>query len=179
MIDSIKCLLRNKYWTETKVHEVLKESQANMKVSITNLPQGGIIIKVPQNATSSIMIDAGEDYNKSCDYLILLPDNNHIHAYFIELKKSLHHDKNGVPRQACQQILSTIPMLDYLCSMIKIHFEKTKDIQMHFTVIAEKYSEKLDKQGVKPSNHLKSVSYRNEKFKIIYSSLTIPLAHLR
>ena len=181
MIDSIKSLLQDTYWTSiTEDKELLKDSESQMEVEVSHLPNDGLKICVPGQKAHLRIINNTQNYKQSCDYLIFIPRDNHIDVYFIEMKKTLRFDKNDIPQKACDQILCTVPMFDYLILMGKTHFpnQKNKEINKYFAVIGEKTSEKLDKQKVKPEKP-KKCSYKNERFRIIYSSSSIPLEQLR
>ncbi len=179
MIDAMKCLLKDEYTADTTSHAVLQDVKSGMRVTITNLPAGGLIINIPSTPVSFSIIDneKGRGYAQSCDNLILIPQDDCTDVYFIEMKRTLRLDESGVPQQACQQIISTIPVLDYLHSMVKIHFGETQKITMHFTVIAEKYFERLDKRLTKPMR-LEKYIYKEKEFKTIHSQSIIPFVDL-
>ncbi|WP_424946042.1 hypothetical protein [Candidatus Spongiihabitans sp.] len=178
MIDSLKFLLLDKYWSVTENNTELKDSQSGMKVKITGVPKNGLVVNVPPGGKSHIgVVEAKIDYKKSCDQLIFIPCNNHVDVYFVEMKKSLNPVDKSVPDKACKQILCTIPTLQYLVSMANIHYGNDQKINQYYTVIGEKMSSRLDKQGVR-YNHPQSVSYENRNFKVILSP-TIPFAMLK
>ena len=178
MIDSLKCLLREKYWETTTKDHAFKDKKAPMQVNVTGLSNNGLIISGLERKSHFNILNEQKDYDKFCDYLIFVPHNGCIDVYFIEMKTTLNFDIDGVPDVACKQILCSIPTLDYLISMVKIHFGKEQKINKHFIVIAEKISKRLDKQKVK-ADKLKKCKYKNEQFKIIHSTLTIPFASLK
>ena len=180
MIDSIQSLLRKKYWTIIKKSDNVLLKDSDMTVEISHLPNDVLKICVPGGKTHLEIINDRIHYKQSCDFLILISQNNHIDVYFIEMKKTPILDENHIPQKACDQILCTVPVFDYLISMGQTHFptEKKKNIYKYFAIIGEKKYEKLDKQQVK-SKKSKKCSYKNEKFRIIYSSSSIPLEHLR
>ena len=182
MIDSIKRLLREQYWTSIKKSDKvsLEDRASHMVVDVSHLPNDGLRICFPREKTHLGIINDWRNYKQSCDFLILIPQDNHIDVYFIEMKKTLRLDENHIPQKACNQILCTVPVFDYLISMGKTHSptQEKKEIYKYFAVIGEKISEKLDKQKVK-SEKFKKCSYKNEKFRIIYSSSSIPLKHLQ
>ena len=188
MIDFVQELLEDKYWETIKNNCKLKEEQKeqdDMRVNITELPSNGlkIVMRTGRSGHSGVHIAiTKEEYKKSCDYLILVPDNNHVDLYFIELKKTLRPDIEGVPTKACQQILSTVPIWDYLVSMIKIFNEEAKVIEKykiikHFVVIAENENQKRDKQSKKLSPN--EILYKKKRFKVILHSKNIPMANLK
>ena len=181
MITSLKSILTCECQYELKNNDAeLKELQPpGMNIKVTDVPKGGLVVKVPRGPHLGIVKkEKTKGYKKSCDYLILVPCNDHIDAYFIELKTTLNPNCQDVPEEGCNQILCTIPVLEYLISMVNIHHGKNEKVNQYYVVIGEKDSSKLDKQGVK-SIRPKSVPYKRKKFKIIRSSSTVPFKHLK
>ena len=180
MITSLKSILLEKYQsTSTNNNASLKDQHSGMAVKLTEFPKCGLVFSVPSEGKSHIgAVKAKKDYKKSCDYLIFVPCNGYIDTYFIELKKTLYPNYQDGPVKGCNQIICTIPVLEYLISMVNVHYEETQKVNQYYVVIGERESAKLDKQGVKPSRP-KSVQYKRKKFKIINSSSTVPFKHLK
>ena len=179
LIDECQCKLTNND-AELKELQSTKPKGSQilvMNIKVTDIPKGGFVVKVPGGSHSS-MIDNKKNYTKICDYLILVPCNDHIDAYFIELKKSLNPGPQGIPEKGCNQILCTIPVLEYLISMVDIHCGINDKVNQYYAVIGEKWSTRYDKQGVRPSPP-EPVKYKSKKFKIIISSSTVPFEHLK
>ncbi len=181
MIDDIRCVLKDSCLkTECARAEkaLLKDKQSNMQVAITGLPDGALVIDIPPNGCHNAMLKP-RGTRKSCDYLVLVPNEDGIHACFIEMKKTLDQDQNFT--KACEQILCTIPVLDYVVSMVRVHspdLVKKPKIQRHYTVIAEKATLRFDKQRVKPDKPA-SRDHRGKHFKIIHSLPEIPVGQLQ
>ena len=183
MIDCMKDLMSDKYFKTTFSPLELEDPDSHMKVSITGLPKNGLIICIPTGVHLSIVKDkikgGAFNYKQSCDKLILIPTNRDINAYFIEMKKTFSFDNMSQREKACNQILGTIPILDYLISMVKLHFGKQCRVKKYyFVIIAEKRMLRLNKGNVKARTREKN-QYKNRNFKIIYSSKTIPFIHLQ
>ncbi len=179
MIDALKCLLMNKHWESAQPKFEMEDSQSGMKVEVTGLPRDCVLVNIPAGGKShSGMIDNHVDYKRSCDNLILIDQSNCIDVYFVEMKKTLRLDCDGIPQKPCDQIFYTVPVLDYLVSMARIHFQHEHKINRHFVVIAKKMSSRMDKQRVKPKAFEK-FNYKGETFKIIRSSPSIPFQKLR
>ena len=175
-IDCIRHLLNDRYLAATGCKSVLKEQKNDMQVSVTGLPDHGFVFKVPEKGRTHIGTLSGEKgLKQSCDYLIFIAYNNSVDVYFIEMKKSL---EDGRLKKACDQILCTVPVLRYLVSMVKVHFEIDLEVRMHFNVIAKKEAPKLSKQGVKPK--IPEVhSHKKETIKVFHSAMEIPWQRLR
>ena len=189
-IGSVKRLLKEDYWEviEAEGNFELKERQAKMEISITGAPNNGLKISLPPKGKAhTAMIADKTGYKSSCDYLILIPRlSGVIDVYFIELKRTLHG--NGIPHEASQQILSTIPVWYYLVLMIDIHFAEQSRIKRHFieknfinkhfVVIAERGAEKLVK-GELRQGYRGEYQSNGRSFKVIHSFDEIPLKALR
>ena len=180
MIASLKSILLKKYQGTPINNDIkLKDKQSKMEVKLTGVPQGGLVFSVPSGGKSHIgAVKEKKDYKKSCDYLILVPYNDRLDAYFIELKTTLNPNDQGVPKEGCKQILCTIPVLKYLISMVDIHCGKNDKVNQYYAVIGKRESSKLDKQGVKPSRP-KYARYKRKRFKIISHSPIVSLRQLK
>ena len=175
MIECIKIIILERHWKETKNQVTLKDTQSKMEIHLTELPEDGIIIKFPSGGAHLGIASGKEGLCKSCDNLILIEHNNCIDIYFIEMKETLRLSEKW---KATNQILHTIPVWDYIASMAKIHFKKSKKTNSHFTIIAKKSSNRFDKQKVKSRPSV--IFTRGDKqFRIIYSASTIPFKFLK
>lgn len=180
MIKRIKCLLKPKYWKDTKDIVELKDRQSKMTVYLTQSPSDGVVISVPEKGRAHIsMLEEKTGCTIACDYLILVPSKDCVDVYFIEMKKNLARDRKGklLNNKGCEQILHTTPVLDYLTSMVDIHFGEKKRVNRHFCIIAERNSSNLDKQKLKHNPSLK-YTYHGERFNVIYST-TMPFECLK
>ena len=141
-----------------------------MKVTLAKLPDNEnksvIVFKIPKSGKLHISkLAEVKNYKKSCDYFILSEKNKEVDILLIELKST--HINN----EAYGQILCTVPIMEYLISMAQIHFDVKKNIQMHYVVIAEKFSDKIGKQIIKITESCipKTIKYKDKKYKIFYS----------
>ena len=179
MIECLQSILLENHNDLIKNNDVkLKDSRSSMEVEITGVPEGGLIFNVPPGGKSHIgVVEAKLDYKKSCDQLIFIPAKDYMDVYFIEMKKTLKPEESFL-HKAFNQITSTIPVLDYLVSMAKIHHKESKKIRENYVVIGEKIYPNLSKQSMKPE-YPKLISHKKKKFKVIVSSSIIPFSQLR
>lgn len=177
MIDNFKELMKSQYFKNTANGFILKDNQSRMKVVVTGVPLDGVLLNIPaQGISHSGLVREKKGYRKSCDQLLLVNNKNCIEAYLIELKKGINDDE--IIEEACDQIIATIPVLQYIVSMLNVHFNSKQIIKHYYVVIAKKSSLKFNKPRVK---HLgsKKISHKRKKFKIIYSTKSIPLTILK
>ena len=174
MIDSmlaIQKLLQHEYCETIKDNRLeLKEKQAKTRFSIIESPDNGLKLSIPAKGKAhSAIVGNAPNYKKSCDFLVIAPqDENGMDIYFLEIKKTLSPDKNGIPVEACEQIIFTTPVWKYLNSMMRTHFDVRPEITEHFVVLAEKEQNKLDKQPIRPQP-VGECQYKDKNFKIIHS----------
>ena len=123
----------------------LKDKQSKMKIAIREVPASFLAIKMEAQWSQLKKGKKGQDWNKICDYLLIYQEKDKHHAIFIELKKSL--DKKELGKK---QLKRSLPVLDYLCSVCKIESGiEEKILSVKYVLIAEKSSDKLDKQPIK------------------------------
>ena len=178
MIEDIKTILEDKYRWPTTVELELNDESSGMQISIQETPDNGLVIEIPERAKAHLGIVRQLGKCKtSCDYVILVPQNERTEVYFVEMKKTIRFDKQGVPNEACGQIIHTIPIIEYLIKMAEAHFSRTQEVDRYYVIIGEKTNKVLDKQGVRP--RMPEVkSFKNRQFKIIYSP-TIRFSQLK
>lgn len=185
-------VLWNKHWDYTtdksELKEVNREKNTTMTIQITHQSTKAFVLKVPANgAAHSSMVETSSgdnqhDYRKSCDYLVFIEKNDYIDIYIIELKETLLTKNSDNIIKARKQILATVPVLEYLVSMAKIHNNESRKIKKHFVIIGDKLSAQYDKQGVKasPLSHEQYKEYgKKYDFKVIHSTTSISIEKLQ
>ncbi|CAN2042632.1 Type I restriction enzyme R protein N-terminal domain-containing protein [Candidatus Magnetomoraceae bacterium gMMP-15] len=141
----------------------LKEDSADAKLKsvwIYGLDKNALVLKfdVQKSKTtdfskkSAYLNPIAKGIHKGCDYVLITRHNKKNVIVFIELKS------NNISG-AKQQLLSSIPFMDYLASLLKIH--KNKDInefKRYFILFSKK---RMSKQRTKNS------ALRSEEYKSI------------
>lgn len=180
-IECFQDIIAKTHVATTSYQLKLKDTQSGMIVNLSGVPQVGLLIDIQRGKAHPALVKDG-CHKKSCDKLLLIQNGNSIDAYFIELKITLKPDGAHVPRVACYQIINTIPVLDYLISMISINLhnevnDKIK-INKYLVVVGEKAAYTLDKQGTKPKRYY-DCCYKGKQVRVIHSSPTIPFTKLK
>ncbi len=181
MIEAIKSILHDRHCRSTTTSSLqLEDKQAGMKVQLEELPRTALLINVPAEGRAHLgmITNTASGLGQSCDYLLLIDREEHVDAYFIEMKKTFMANEDGVSQAPAEQILHTTPAFAYLVSMAKVHCGESKKTKLHFTIITQTIGESLRKQGVKYSSPFRAFPYRNEQFKVISSLEAIPLRML-
>ena len=149
-----------------------KDDNVNMKVKVVELSEPVTAIRMN---TLSHLSDLREksDWNKICDYLLIVKSDGGIHAVFIELKKSLAQKK-----KAREQLRRSPPLLEYLLSVCKIE-DSSIDItrlNTNYFIIGEQLDERVNMQSVrlKPDTLIEKEQYKEiEIATSIKSSFTL------
>lgn len=124
---------------------ILEETK-QMKLTINNLPQNSIYIKLPMNQDGFFNKDS-KNYTKICDYLIFVPIsvNKKYALVYCELKKNLSIKEE---ENSKQQIKSTIPLVKYIMSGLEVHHELDISIKEHNVIIYENRG-RLEKENLR------------------------------
>lgn len=131
-------------------------------IEITGVDKEDIaIINLGKNPHSSLINDSG-GYKKICDYLILLPQSDKVLVLLCELKKT-YQGKGG------DQLEASIPFIDYIQSMLRIHFYENRKFQHHFLILATKNANRLAKQKLR-ADPIEVKDYNNINITIIYGN---------
>ena len=186
MIDSIQKLLtdeKSKACKENISNSSIKliNKKEKMEVTIEGFRKEGLKINIDRGKRDSffpsIIKGKGKSeekekrYRRICDYLILLPNSSGADVYFIEMKKTIANTQDHRFENACDQILSTVPFLDYLVSMIKTHHDKklnTDNIKKHFVVIAKRKLEMPIKPETRDTKQRDNRKFKGENFALRY-----------
>ncbi len=113
-------------------------------VELTGIDSKNISVINLGKGPHSSLISKDSGYNKICDYLILIPrQKGKPVALFCELKKTYKQTGGN-------QLYSSVPFMDYIQSMLRIHFNENYQFNHQFIIIACKTASRLDKQGVRP-----------------------------
>ena len=185
-IKNIKNLLKDSTREEiSEGHTILteKREKANMEVKVDLENLSGIWLKIrakegkEQQFHPAIVADRkGEGYKKSCDYLIIVPSRSVMDVYFIELKTKINGKEDREFEKARTQIIHTVPVWDYLVSMVENHFGKKKPkINQHFAIIAD--TTQTGKKTIRQPKCYKDKKNRN--FKLAYSTGRLLLESLK
>lgn len=150
-LSEIANLLDNKKFKVAQVASdgiaVLEETDklSKMKLTINNLPQNSIYVKLPTGQEGFFIERQGHNYTKICDYLIFIPINagKKYSLVYCELKNTLTDDNR---EHGQQQIKSTIPLVKYILSALEVHHNIKISITEHNVIIYQKNNIRTDKE---------------------------------
>ena len=126
----------------------LCEKQKNKTVQTVQLvgaPMGVAVLKMRQSGgIDHLPVFKNPKLKRVCDYLLIVQFDGHVHAIFVELKKTLT-DKQGPG----EQLRRSLPLLDYLLSVKDVDCGGTgarPDLKTSYVLIGERISERIAKQ---------------------------------
>ena len=122
----------------------LRECQAKMSVKITGVSSSYTTIRLTGHL-SALKSGPGCGWNQICDYLLIDDLGDECRVILIELKKTLQ-DRN----KAFEQLRRSLPMADYLLSVCGVELRASWPCTVSYVLIAEKQTNRLDKQRVRP-----------------------------
>ena len=165
LIDCIKKIVQDRYlkYAISADHRIIEleeeDKQSKMKIAIMGVPASFLAIQMTGHLSQLKRGRKGQDWNKICDYLLICQEEDKHHAVFIELKESLSENKKELGKK---QLRRSLPVLDYLRSVCKIESGVEEEIlSVKYVLIAEKSSDRLDKQPVRV-NPSETIEERDE-----------------
>ena len=158
----------------------LNDGQSRMKVTVFGLPAQFTVVKLDKVGHLGKINSRGVDHRghlrRACDYLLVVESGDDVHLVLIELKETLSDEK---PKD---QLRRSIPLRDYLGSVCRIEYEQAQDpyrTSVHYCIVCEKISEKLDKRRVRaaPEQVIREENYKDITIRIFVGT-SVPLAVL-
>ena len=139
-----------------------EDPSANMQVQVIAAPSHVAMICL--HRFNHFPFLEGANTKRKADYLLVLQQDDNVHAIFIELKVTLD---NAGPYK--QQLRRSLPFFEYLHSACEVHYDYYErepgdyNTSVHYIIIAAKETNKFDKQRVKvrPSKWPEKESYKD------------------
>lgn len=149
-----------------------RNDNVNMKVKVVELSEPVTAIRMNKLSHLSALREKS-DWNKICDYLLIVKSDGGIHAVFIELKKDLAQKK-----KASEQLRRSPPLLEYLLSVCKIEDNRINITRLNtnYFIIGEKLGKRIAKQSPRVDRNKMIEKEKREKIEIatsIKSSFTL------
>ena len=144
----LTCILRSDLLADEPTQEgeiTLRERQAKMSVKITDVSSSYTTIRLTGHH-SALESGPGCGWNQICDYLLIDDLGDKCHVILVELKKTLNDDRS----KAFEQLRRSLPMADYLLSVCGVELRASWSRIVSYALIAEKQTNRLDKQPVRP-----------------------------
>lgn len=135
---------------------ILREKNV-MDLEVADIPSEITIINMRRIGSLSGVKDG--KWKQICDFLLLFEEEGENHAIFVELKKTLNEEN----KKGMEQLRRSLPFLEYLRSVCEIHYsaKPTKlGIIVHYSLVGNQMSQRLDKQHVKAGHPLSSENHK-------------------
>lgn len=150
LIDCLSRILKSNVCKEGKFSDghlsfKLKDRRANMEIRIIEAGDPILVMGIGEHGDSPTHLPClKSEYNKICDYLIVIQINVKYYAIFVEMKKTMS------PEKGSQQLMRSLPILEYIFSVCKIECETRSKISVKYALVAEKSADRFDKQPIRP-----------------------------
>lgn len=181
MINAFQQLLNKDHFINSNSNILpLKDSKSRTVVRISRCPKNMCCINMPRSnkAHISMVSETTEGHKKICDQVIVASNNDNVDIYFVELKKTLWLGSANKVNGACEQIMATVPVLNYLVSMARIHYQTKQKVKYHYVIIAEREGVNMDKSETR-YNKPTMIKYNGEIFRVFHAQLDIPFGILK
>ena len=138
----------------------LRENDADMTVRLFGVPAGvAVLIMRQRGGIDHLPFFKTSELKQVCDYLLIARFDSHIHAIFVELKKTLTQEQK--PRE---QLRRSLPLLDYLLSVKEVDCGSTcarPELKTSYVLIGEKGNERIDKQRTRVEPELEKIRHES------------------
>ena len=126
-----------------------------MTVEVSGLGGDAVAVRLDQRLGSLSGIKEGP-WKKQCDYVVVSPAGSTVRVLFVELKKTLTDNSDGL-----EQLRRSLPWLKYLRTLCRIECDATlKNSAVRYALIAARGQQRLDKQHVKAGEPALTKSYK-------------------
>ena len=139
-----------------------------MTVEVSGLGGDAVAVRLDQRLGSLSGIKEGP-WKKQCDYVVVSPAGSTVRVLFVELKKTLTDNSDGL-----EQLRRSLPWLKYLRTLCRIECDATlKNSAVRYALIAARGQQRFDKQHVKAGEPALTKSYKglNITLRIVASSV--------
>ena len=126
-----------------------------MTVEVSGLGGDAVAVRLDQRLGSLSGIKEGP-WKKQCDYVVVSPAGSTVRVLFVELKKTLTDNSDGL-----EQLRRSLPWLKYLRTLCRIECDATlKNSAVRYALIAARGQQRFDKQHVKAGEPALTKSYK-------------------
>lgn len=95
---------------------------------------------------------------KICDYMLIDDDAEGCEIMMVELKSTLRKRPEGL-----EQLRRSLPIAKYLLTVCEVELRRTWPCRFRYALIAEKRTNRLDKQPIRPGAQLSTEDYEDIK----------------
>ena len=93
---------------------------------------------------------------KICDYILINEGADDCEVVMVELKSTLQKRQDGL-----EQLRRSLPIAKYLLAVCEVESQRTWPCRFRYALVAEKRTNRLDKQPIRPSAQLSTEGYKD------------------
>lgn len=128
-------------------------------VQVSDVPSTSMVISLQRESQYSILREAqGKSWRKICDYVLVDEGTDGCEVVMVELKKTLQKRSEGL-----EQLRRSLPIAKYLLTVCEVELRRSWRCQFSYALIAEKRTNRLDKQVTRPIVELSTEEYKDIK----------------
>ena len=136
-----------------------EKDRSSMHVQVSNVPSTTTVVRLGKASQYPILRQpsSGESWMKICDYILINEGADGCEVVMVELKSTLQNDKSGL-----EQLRRSLPIAKYLLAVCEVELRRSSwPCRFHYALLAEKRTNLLDKQPIKPSAQPSTKDYED------------------
>ena len=132
--------------------------RSSMHVRVSHVPSTTTVVGLGRKASQhSILRESpGESWLKICDYILINEGVDDCEVVMVELKSTLQKRQDGL-----EQLRRSLPIAKYLLAVCEVELQRTWPCRFRYALLAEKRTNRLDKQPIRPSAQLSTEGYKD------------------
>ena len=136
-----------------------ESGRSSMHVQVSHVPSTSTVISLRRASQHSILRPSpGESWMKICDYMLIDDDADGCEIVMVELKSTLQKRPEGL-----EQLRRSLPIAKYLLTVCEVELRRSWPCLFRYALIAEKRTNRLDKQPTRPGAQLRTEDYEGIK----------------
>lgn len=126
-----------------------------MQVRVTQVPSTATVISLAKGSQHPILRESkGQSWLKICDYVLVDEGEDGCRITMVELKSTLQKRSEGL-----EQLRRSLPLAEYLMGVCEVELQRSWPRRFNYALIAEKRTNRLNKQPVRPHADMKMEDY--------------------
>ena len=132
---------------------------APMRVLVSHVPDTATVVSLRKVSQHPILQQSpGQSWMKICDYMVIDDREDRCEIVMVELKTTLQRHSEGL-----EQLRRTLPLAKYLLSVCEVELASSWSCKFSYALIAEKRTNRLDKQPTRPLAKLETMHHEEIK----------------
>lgn len=132
-----------------------------MRVLVSDVPATATVVNLHKVSQHPILQQSPKKlWMKICDYMVIDDREGRCEIMMVELKTTLQKRSEGL-----EQLRRALPLAKYLLSVCEVQLASSWSCKFSYVLIAEKRTNRLDKQPIRPSLKLETIHH--EEIKVV------------